>query len=158
YSSAVAVPPLQALGRDATGAFRLHANLPTNQPCSIQASSDLVHWTPVFSSVLGGPLDFLDSSARNYAKRFYRLAAQKTETPVYLSDAGLLRLSAPGRVTGGKIGFHVETPPSFPCIVEASTNLRDWRPVFTNWSGGVLDFIDPDATNYSSRFYRLAST
>jgi hypothetical protein len=40
-------------------------------------------------------------------------------------------------------------------VVEASTDLLAWLPVWTNTYGaGVLNFIDPQSGIYSNRYYR----
>jgi hypothetical protein len=40
-------------------------------------------------------------------------------------------------------------------VIEASTNLEAWVPVFTNpWGHNVLFHTDADATNLPTRFYR----
>jgi hypothetical protein len=40
-------------------------------------------------------------------------------------------------------------------VVEASSNLVDWEPIFTNPPGGGLKtFIDTAGQGWSSRFYR----
>jgi hypothetical protein len=40
-------------------------------------------------------------------------------------------------------------------VIEASTNLAGWAPVFTNTTPtNVLFYTDPDASNYLRRFYR----
>ena len=40
-------------------------------------------------------------------------------------------------------------------VIEASTNLAGWAPVFTNTTPtNVLFYTDPDASNYFRRFYR----
>jgi hypothetical protein len=41
-------------------------------------------------------------------------------------------------------------------VISASTNLIDWQPVFTNPpASGTLRFLDPGASNYPARFYRV---
>ena len=43
-------------------------------------------------------------------------------------------------------------------VVQASTNLNDWLPIFTNPPGfGQIQFIDSGAGNYSRRFYRATT-
>jgi hypothetical protein len=42
-------------------------------------------------------------------------------------------------------------------VVYASTNLKLWTPIYTNPpTNGIIQFLDNDATNYRSRFYRSA--
>ena len=45
------------------------------------------------------------------------------------------------------------------CVVEATTNLADWSPVFTNISSpnGTFDFVDDTTTNSTSRFFRATA-
>jgi hypothetical protein len=43
----------------------------------------------------------------------------------------------------------------YVCVIEASTNLVDWIPIFTNSTlSGSFAFTDQTATNIPSRFYR----
>jgi hypothetical protein len=43
-------------------------------------------------------------------------------------------------------------------VVDASTNLIQWVPIYTNPSGfGQIQFVDPDASNYPQRFYRAVA-
>jgi hypothetical protein len=42
-------------------------------------------------------------------------------------------------------------------VIDASADLRNWRPIFTNPpSFGVLQFIDSSAASYTNRFYRAS--
>lgn len=44
-------------------------------------------------------------------------------------------------------------------VIFASTNVTAWRPIFTNIPVvGVLDYIDSDATNFATRFYRATES
>jgi hypothetical protein len=43
--------------------------------------------------------------------------------------------------------------PGLTNVIQATTNFTSWVPILTN-STGIYDFIDPDAANYRSRFYR----
>jgi BspA type Leucine rich repeat region (6 copies) len=55
----------------------------------------------------------------------------------------------------GNFGFIITGVTNQTVVVEASTNLVDWQPVWTNTlSGTNALFTDPQWTNYSSRFYR----
>jgi hypothetical protein len=68
---------------------------------------------------------------------------------------------APGSagVKPGGFGFTV-----VPCltnqtiVVEASTNLANWQPIWTNPPPGTsTNFVDPEWLNHSNRFYRARS-
>jgi VCBS repeat-containing protein len=58
-------------------------------------------------------------------------------------------------MTASGFSLNLSAPWGYVCVVEASTNLVDWIPIFTNsvLSGSFL-FTDPTATNISSQFYR----
>ena len=49
-------------------------------------------------------------------------------------------------------------PPSHTYVIEATTNLttQSWVPISTNQTslGGLLQFLDADATNHPFRFFR----
>lgn len=42
--------------------------------------------------------------------------------------------------------------------LEASTNLVDWVPLTSPWCPADFGYVDPQATNYSMRFYRAVTT
>ncbi len=59
-------------------------------------------------------------------------------------------------------GFHLRllglSGQGYP-VINASTNLSAWQPIFTNVPlVGVLDYLDRDATNHIRRFYRAVET
>ena len=56
--------------------------------------------------------------------------------------------------TDGSVHCTVSGSFGFKFAVEASTNLLDWVPLATNTCPFM--FSDPDATNFSRRFYRSA--
>jgi hypothetical protein len=55
-------------------------------------------------------------------------------------------------VPGGKFQINPPADPDLTNIIEASTNLVNWIPIYTNV--GPAPFIDLQATNYPYRFYR----
>ena len=75
-------------------------------------------------------------------------------------------LSGNGFSTNGAFQFTI-TPAaagasvSQTTLVQATTNLQDptsWTTIFTNpVAGGTMNFTDPDATAFPSRFYRVVS-
>jgi hypothetical protein len=61
-------------------------------------------------------------------------------------------------VHSGKFGFTLTGLSGQPITIEASTNLVDWQPVWTNTlSGTSTNFTDAQWTNYPQRFYRVSS-
>jgi hypothetical protein len=59
------------------------------------------------------------------------------------------------KVQADNVGFTVIGTNGMTAVVEASTNLVDWQPVWTNTlSGASATFTDPQWTNYPARYYR----
>ena len=55
----------------------------------------------------------------------------------------------------GHFDFCMPVPLGSPFVLEASTNLVNWIPVSTNYNrSGLVDFNDPQAGGFSTRFYR----
>lgn len=55
-------------------------------------------------------------------------------------------------------GFYLRvdgTGGTVPIIIDASSNMLDWQPIFTNPPAySAFQFLDADATNQPQRFYR----
>jgi hypothetical protein len=56
---------------------------------------------------------------------------------------------------GGQFTFILSGPPGQTVIVEASSDLSRWSPVWTNTFAGSLQFLDPGSATHSNRFYRV---
>src|SRR5262249_31995340 len=55
-------------------------------------------------------------------------------------------------------GFTLNGVVNQTIVVEASTNLVDWQPIWTSTLSTLsTDFVDPDWLNHPDRFYRLRS-
>lgn len=62
------------------------------------------------------------------------------------------------RMTPAGFELEVSRKDVTPCVISASTNLRDWTPIFTNsLSTETFAFTDSGATSFNSRFYRVES-
>jgi hypothetical protein len=64
---------------------------------------------------------------------------------------------APGSasVKPGGFGFTLTRLTNQTIVVEASTNLVNWQPIWTNPPPGAsTNFVDPEWLNHSNRFYR----
>ncbi len=59
------------------------------------------------------------------------------------------------KVQSNNLSFSVIGTNGMPVVMEASTNLADWQPVWTNTlSGASTTFTDLQWTNYPARYYR----
>ena len=75
---------------------------------------------------------------------------------IYLPGPVPPRLNLSGRDSSGGFRLHMETPFGTPCVLQVSSNLRDWSPFYTNLTGGALDVVDPAEAGVTQRFYRAA--
>jgi hypothetical protein len=57
--------------------------------------------------------------------------------------------------TNGQWQFRITGAASQGYVLQATTNLENWLPLYTNTtSTGPVDFVDRQATNYPWRLYR----
>jgi hypothetical protein len=57
-----------------------------------------------------------------------------------------------------RFGFDLTGTTNIPVVVEASTNLQEWTPLFSgSLTNGSVYFADSQWTNYPQRFYRVRS-
>ncbi len=140
-------PTLTDTGWDLSGGFRVHLNVPIPLPYTVQASTDLVQWTPILTNYAGTSLDFLDGAAAAFGNRFYRLVG----TVPYDRP----RLSSPSGGGNQPFKVRIDSPTWLPYTVQASSDLQNWTVLLTNLAGGAMDFADAPATNPPVRFYRV---
>jgi len=95
---------------------------------------------------LAAPFYFTDCGATNGFCRSYRTA--------FLPGAVSPQLSSLGRGSDGAFHVHVAAPAAVTYVVQATADFATWVGIFTNLAGGTADFIDPQATNSTHRFYR----
>lgn len=128
------------------GAFTMEVETPSTLPYVILASTNLQDWLPIFTNQVPGLLNFSDPDAANYPARFYRMTWPVADQPP--------GLSAPALTSSGAFQMHVDSVPGLPCAIQASTNLVDWVPLFTNQPGGAMDFVDSNTANSDCQYYR----
>lgn len=118
-------------------------------------------------SGVSGSQDGTGSTARFFHPTFM---AVNSAGDLYVSDrdndtirrgfpangAPIIFLSPPGLVfSNGLFGINLTAAPGQPVVVDASTDLVTWLPIWTNTVGpGVLHLSDPQSQAYSTRFYR----
>ena len=70
-----------------------------------------------------------------------------------------MRLTVLPVAGAGSFQLRLSAGPGQTCLIQASTNLAAWVPVFTNTTsfGGTFDFTDGQSANWPQRFYRAVS-
>ena len=72
------------------------------------------------------------------------------------TGSGSLVITPTLSLAGGRFQFFFPTQPGRNYVVQASTNLSSWTPVWTNggtWTG--LTFEDAEAGEFPYRFYKI---
>ena len=140
-------PQMMPMSPGKSGAFTMQVEIPSALPYVILASTNLVNWQAIFTNnTAPGALDFVDYDSTNYPARFYRMSWPAPDQPP--------QLSAPGFVGPGAFQMHVAGVPGEPWAVQSSTDLIEWTSLFTNQTGGAMNFTDTGATNSAGQFYR----
>jgi streptogramin lyase len=68
----------------------------------------------------------------------------------------ILTAPPPFGVNAGQFGFNLTGPTAQLAIIQASSDLQTWLPIWTNAFGpGTLLFTDPQAATAPARFYRV---
>ena len=149
---ALAPPTLSPTG----GTFYGSVNI-TMQPPDANA---MIYYTldgslPTTSSLLySGPV-VLTASATVNAKAF------ESGFNNSVAASGLFTIMPPiqfssGAFSNGVFSVQLSAAPNQPYILRASTNLVQWVPIATNTpAASPFYLIDPNATNFSRRFYRV---
>ena len=93
----------------------------------------------------------LDSAGNLYVADFYFSTIRKGYPALAISDVLYS--------TNGQFGFNLTGPAGQLVIVQASSDLVNWLPIWTNTFGttaisDILSFSEPQSGVYSNRFYR----
>jgi subtilisin family serine protease len=81
-----------------------------------------------------------------------RLNLRKALTPI--------RLTGVAATGNGPFQLHLSATTNLTCVIQVSTNLVSWSPLFTNATSasGTFDFTDNQSTNWPQRFYRAVAS
>jgi uncharacterized delta-60 repeat protein len=83
---------------------------------------------------------------------------ERSTTTVVIVDNDSVAFNPPQLMPKGEIHLTSKNHLGMGQVLEASSNLRDWLPIYTNAApGNLLDFIDADASKYQRRFYRAVT-
>ena len=70
-----------------------------------------------------------------------------------------IKLTASPTTNGAPFQLHLSGGPNRTCVIQVSTNLTSWMPIFTNTTStnGTFDFADDQSTNLPQRFFRATA-
>ena len=98
----------------------------------------------------------------NYTVKVSNAAGSVTSQPAILLIVQDTVSNVVGIVTSSLTmttnGFHLQLlkPAQSNCVVDISTDLRNWTPVYTNTTSSTnVSYLDNGATNASFRYYRM---
>jgi hypothetical protein len=139
----------------ANGQFTFNVSGVPGDQYVVQASTNNADWFSVQTNT--APFTFVDANAGQSSRCFYRtcnyqgsaggLTVNLTIDPTTINP--VLTQSA---YATGQFSFNVSGAANQQYVVQASTNLVDWVSVQTNTA--PFTFVDPDAGQFSQRFYR----
>ncbi len=148
------VPPvIHQLARQPDGNMEIRASGTPGEAYLIQACEKLGgSWATIGTKAAdsNGVILFLDQNATNCTIRFYRLAA--------LSGPPVIHQLA--QQPDGNMELRAFGIPDKAYLIQACENLgASWATIGTNSADadGRILFLDQNATNYTSRFYRLTT-
>jgi len=87
----------------------------------------------------------VDSAGNIYVADFYLNTIRKGYPPPMFRNPGII---------AGQFFSVLTGPPGQMVVVDASTDLVSWLPIWTNTFAGSLNFSDPQSNIFSNRFYR----
>jgi hypothetical protein len=89
---------------------------------------------------------------------FGAVSSRVAQITILPAPRGVMLLS-PVAAFDGSFTFDLYSPSNLTVVIQASTNLSTWIDLQTNslWPGNRSRFWDPDAGNYSRRFYRVTA-
>ena len=100
------------------------------------------------------------ANAGSYTVKSYNGSGSVTNTVTLIVAADVVNnvidfATSASKMTTGGFSLQLSTPAGSNVVVEASSDLRTWTPIYTNLnSTGSVSFSDTGATNYSCRYYR----
>ena len=138
-----------------TNLVNLMLSGPVSSNYLVEASTNLINWTPIATfSTTNSPFYFTDPDATNYSQRFYRALLLGTG---YVAPSNSVSIAFGAAQPLSTNGFQLilNAPISSTVAIQTSTNLVNWQTL-TQFvvENSPIYFTDPQATNYTQRFYR----
>ena len=92
----------------------------------------------------------VDSAGDLYVADCFNYTIRKGYRPLAITSSG-----ANFGFSGGEFGFALTGPAGQAVVVDASSDLVNWLPLWTNnFMVGPLQFSDPNSGSSPQRFYR----
>jgi uncharacterized delta-60 repeat protein len=108
---------------------------------------------PILDDALGEGSETILLSLSNPSEGV--VLGEQSTASVVIADNDTVVFHPPELMPEGEIHLTSQNQVSAPQVIEASTNLKDWIPIYTNTiPGNLLDFIDTGASAHQQRFYR----
>lgn len=151
------VPPSPQLSgsKMSKGIFSFVLAGPVGSNYVIQASTDLVHWTPFSTNTLppGGSVSIVDSNAVS-PRKFYRALPYDVASVMQLPQLSGFKMS------NGIFSFILTGQAGYTYEIQASQDFKAWTVIGTVTTGadGSVNFADTNAVVFSRRFYRSRET
>ncbi|MEI6075843.1 MAG: hypothetical protein WCS94_09735 [Verrucomicrobiota bacterium] len=102
------------------------------------------------------------AQAGEYSVVVSNAVGQVTSPPAVLNVVApplVMDIVSSGMMPGQMFGLTMNLDPGFNYALEASADLLQWQVISSfAGSGGLLDYVDSNSTNYWNRFYRLRWT
>ena len=118
----------------------------------VQGSTDLLQWQTLSTlTITNRSMSFIDVDAAKLQQRFYR-AAEAKESPLAVRVGKIL--------AHGEFELQLTGSSGQKVIVQATSDFATWTAIATNTfplSSTNATVLDPQATNFSLRFYRTVS-
>ena len=109
-------------------------------------------FTLIWSNVVAGAYTLSARATDNFGG-----SATSAPVAITVTVAGLASFTRPSPLPGGQFAFQIIVPASQTLVIQASTNLTEWKSVATNSAAsGVIDYVDTNAVAFKYRFYRAA--
>ena len=122
----------------------------TGEKLSVLATEDGIAWTRLVPRYSDRPTPVVAANISN-ARKSEAVPNNIQNNAILKSENGVVI-----ELNGQAYKLNLTTAIGQPMEVQASTDLQSWVTLTTiTNSGGILNFVDPDAKNYPQRFYRL---
>jgi len=137
------------------GAFTYKVNVGLEAPDSNAAIYyTLDGTTPTINSLLYSNAFDLTSNAVVTASAFKAgyVNSMSSSAPFFINPVRFTSQT----FSNGTFNLQLLVVPGSNYVLQASTNLLDWTPIATNpATTNLLQFVDPNSSNYPTRFYRF---